>query len=47
MEKITWVNRCVKVCAIFPAPFQGLLGFGDSYPGLFALGYYPPPLRGY
>ena len=30
-----------------PAPFQGLLGFGDSYPGLFALGYYPPPLRGY
>ena len=29
-----------------PAPLQGLLGFVDVNPGLVALGYYPPPLRG-
>ena len=25
----------------FPAPLQGLLGFGDLSPGLIALGYIP------
>ena len=47
VEKITWVSRCVNVCAIFPTPLQGLLGFVDLTPGLIALGYFPSPLRGF